>query len=129
MIVADTSLVAYLLIDGTRTRQARAVWQRDPDWRLPPLWRSEFLNVLATAVKASVLDADEAHVAWANAVSIFRGREVEPEASDVLSTAIRHGISAYDAQFVVVARGLGAKLVTADRRLRNACPDVAVAIE
>jgi hypothetical protein len=56
VIDADTNLVAYLLIDGDATPQARAAWQKDPDWILPPLWRSEFLNVLATSVRHGVLD-------------------------------------------------------------------------
>jgi predicted nucleic acid-binding protein len=128
MIVADTSVIAYLLIDGARTASAREVWKRDPDWRVPPLWRAEFLNVLATAVKSKVLRADQAQTAWLAAASLMRGREVEPSGTDVLATAIRSGISAYDAQFVVVARRLATKLVTGDRRLSRACPDVAVAM-
>ena len=44
MIVVDTNLVSYLLIEGKRTVEARQVRQRDPDCVLPPLWRGEFLN-------------------------------------------------------------------------------------
>jgi len=55
VIVSDTNLVAYLLINGDHTATARAVYQRDPDWRLPPLWRAEFLNVLTTTVRKGVL--------------------------------------------------------------------------
>jgi hypothetical protein len=31
---------------------------------VPALWRSEFLNVLATAARARVLTPDQAHDAW-----------------------------------------------------------------
>ncbi|MGZ5446412.1 MAG: hypothetical protein ACXWLY_31220 [Thermoanaerobaculia bacterium] len=55
MIVADTNLVAYLLIEGDKTAAARAVWKKDSRWMLPTLWRSEFLNVLTTAVRSRVL--------------------------------------------------------------------------
>ena len=92
MIVADTNLVAYLLIEGDQTAAARRVWERDRDWILPPLWRSEYLNVLATLVR----------------------------------TALRYGLSAYDAHFVVVAEQAGAALVTSDAAILQACPDLAV---
>jgi hypothetical protein len=45
MIVADTNLVAQLILELDLTEQAQRVYQRDPDWRLPELWRHEFLNV------------------------------------------------------------------------------------
>ena len=129
MIVADTNLVAYLMIEGDRTASARRVWERDSDWILPPLWRSEFLNVLATAVRVGVLDEEQSFHAWLDAVTIFGRREREPGGEAVLRTAIRNRISAYDAQFVVIAKELGVQLVTGDRKLQKACEKIAVTIE
>ena len=128
MIVADTNLVAYLLIEGAGTAAARAAYSRDPEWALPPLWRSEFLNVLATTARAGLLTHDEARQTWRNGVEIFGHREAEPGGEAVLSTAIDAGISAYDAQFIVLARSLEVPLVTGDKALVRACPDVAVGI-
>ena len=129
MIVADMNLVAYLLIDGTRTEAARRVRMRDADWKLPPLWRSELLNVLATSVRASVLDADEALRAWEVALDLFGMCEMEPGGARVLMAALEYGISAYDAQFAVLAERLGVTLVSGDKRLCAACPAIAVSIE
>ncbi len=129
MIVADTNLVSYLLIEGEQTDAVRRVWDKDSDWFLPPLWRSEFLNVLATAHRADVISRDQALLAWERAKALFGQREVEPLGEEVLNIAIERGVSAYDAQFVAVAENLGLDLVTADKRICKRCPHVAVSIE
>lgn len=129
MIVADTNLVAYLLIEGKQTAAARAVWEKDSDWMVPTIWRSEFLNVLTTAVRAGVLTIVEAHETWHVAITIFGESEVEPSGDDVLDRAAERNLSAYDAQFAVAALDLEAPLVTSDRRLLAACPDIAVTPE
>lgn len=129
MIVADTNLVSYLLIRGDRTPVARRVWRRDPLWVLPPLWRAEFLNVLAASIRAGVVTEEQAIAVWHSASALFEGREHEPGGEAVLRAAVRYGLSAYDAQFVVVAEDLKVRLVTGDREVLAACPDVSIAIE
>jgi predicted nucleic acid-binding protein len=129
VIVADTNLVAYLLIDGKQTAAARGVWEADPRWMLPTIWRSEFLNVLTTAVRAGVLTLEQAHETWHVAVTIFGGSEIEPSGDAVLDHAAQRKLSAYDAQFAVAANDLGVPLVTSDRRLLSACADVAMTPE
>jgi predicted nucleic acid-binding protein len=124
VIVVDTNVISYLLIEGQETAAARTVWTLDPEWRVPPLWRSEFLNVLATTVRARVLDGEQARLAWRRAVGLFGHAEVEPVGEAVLDAAVRDGVSAYDAQFLVTAELLGVHLVTADRKLARARPDV-----
>jgi predicted nucleic acid-binding protein len=126
VIVADTNLVAYLLIEGTHTASARAVWEKDSHWMLPTIWRSEFLNVLTMALRANVLTMEQAHETWRLALMIFGANEVEPSGDDVLDRATERNLSAYDAQFAVAASDLGVPLVTADRRLLAACSDLAL---
>ena len=128
MIVADTNLVSYLLIEGDFTAASRAVWQRDAEWQLPPLWRSEFLNVLTTSVRVSALTDEQATAAWDIASLLFGRSEREPEGVQVLWTAIRYGVSAYDAHFVHLAELLEVPLVTGDRKILEACGRVAVSI-
>lgn len=129
MIVADTNLVAYLLIEGTHTATAKAVWEKDPHWMLPAIWRSEFLNVLTTAARAGVLTLEQAQHTWQVALTMFERSEVDPSGSDVLAEAAQRRLSAYDAQFAVAAIDLDVPLVTSDRRLLAACSDLAVAAE
>ena len=129
MIVADTNLISYLLIDGSRTKAARRAWQRDPRWVVPTLWRSEFLNVLCLSVRAGVIAEDDAFRTWEIASERLGLAEREPAAADILRIALRDGITAYDAQFVAVAEEQGLRLVTSDRKLQRACPAVAVMVE
>jgi len=128
MIVADTNLVAYLLIQGDKSDSARQVYALDPEWRLPSLWRAEFLNVLATCVRADVLNNFQALECWFRALSLFGRTEEEPDGTDVLASAVTFRLSAYDAQFVVTAGDLGVPLVTSDRGILASCPDIAVSM-
>ncbi len=129
MIVADTNLLAYLTIKGTETDRARRVFQRDPEWVVPLLWRSEFLNVLATMIRTERLDVRRARKAWRTATNIVDDAEYEPDELDVLRLAGERNISAYDAQFVSLARLLGTRVVTNDKTLLRRCPDLTVSIE
>ena len=129
MIVADTNLIAYLLIEGERTEIARAVWVKDSRWMLPTLWRSEYLNVLTTTVRSGILKLSDAQQIWQVALATFDQSEIGPSGDDVLEAAAERNLSAYDAQFVVAADDLDVPLVTSDRRLLQACPDLAVAPE
>jgi predicted nucleic acid-binding protein len=129
MIVADTNLVFHLLIEGEKSTVARAVWSKDPDWMLPAFWSSEFLNVLTTSVRHGLLTLRDAHTMWQLALTMFDDAEIQPAGDDVLDMAAERKLSAYDAQFAVVAADLDVPLVTFDRDLLKACPGLAIAPE
>jgi hypothetical protein len=46
MIVADSSLIAYLLIPGDKSELADEVLLKDADWAVPLICRSEIRNIL-----------------------------------------------------------------------------------
>ena len=58
MIVVDTNVIAYLLIEGDRTVDAQALRLADSDWRSEPFLLVEFSNLLATQVRAKALSAE-----------------------------------------------------------------------
>jgi len=126
VIVADTNLVAYLLLDTSLTGEAEKVRERDPEWRLPPFWRDEYLNVLWRLHRSDNLAHAEAIRAWREGIELLGDCEVAVDGESVLETAMRYAITAYDAQFVSLAESLGVPVVTADRKLVRACKGVAV---
>lgn len=127
MIVADTNLIVYHVIEGDRSEAASRVRQRDADWVAPPLWRSEFRNALVQHVRHDRLSAERARGAWGIARSLVRDAEVDPLAA--LDTAFERGLSGYDAEFAALAEALGVPLVTDDRRVLTACPGLAVSLD
>ena len=127
MIVVDTNVIVALLLDGPDSALARRAWKRDRDWLVPTLWRSEFLNVLWQAVRTGNLAEDAAIQAWSHASRLLVPRERPVDGAAVLRTALRFGITAYDAHFVALASALGVVLVTNDRKsLADRCPETMV---
>jgi predicted nucleic acid-binding protein len=129
MIVVDANIIAYLFIKGERTEQARQLYTQEPDWTAPLLWQHEFLNVLATMVKQSNRTVAEALNVWQQAQTLMLDQERAIALSDALILATTHGISAYDAQYVTLAEGLNAVLVTEDKRLLQKFPGRAMTMQ
>jgi predicted nucleic acid-binding protein len=129
VIVADTNVIAYLLIPSPFTPLAERVYAQDPEWAAPRLWRSEFRNVLSLYVRRALFSLDRAVMLQEEAEDLLQDREYEVTSADVLSLATDSGCSAYDCEFVALARFLGVPLVTADRRLARAFPQYARMLE
>jgi predicted nucleic acid-binding protein len=117
VIVADTNLIAYLLVDGPFTKEARAVYEKDNDWVAPSFWRSEFRNVLVLSLRRSVMTFTEALEVMEDADLLMEGKDRDSASSRILRLAADSGCSAYDCEFVALAQDLGVPLVTSDRAL------------
>lgn len=121
MVVVDTNVVAYLLIEGDCTKKAQALLARDADWRSEAFLLIELSNVLATYVRAGSLTLGQAESLLAQAGQRVRGLINLPHVR-ALRVAQQYVVSAYDARFLAVAASLGGKLVTEDAKLRAAAP-------
>ena len=121
MVVVDTNVVAYLLIEGERTTEAQALYARDPDWRSESFLLVEFSNMLATYVRNGKLDKEAAEGLLTGAERILTGTIALPH-TRALEIALEFGVSAYDARFLAVSRSLRSRLVTEDAKLRQAAP-------
>jgi len=122
VIVVDVNVVAYFLIEGDKTASARELLHRDPDWRLPVLWRHEYLNVLATFAREGGATVAEARTIWRRGVELFGPREQNMDMESALVLATENRVSAYDAQYIALARQLRTVCVTEDRRLLRMFP-------
>lgn len=126
MIVVDANIIAYLYLDSEFTARAEALLQGDPDWAAPPLWRSEFRNILAGCMRRKALNFDDACQVQAEAQDLLAGSEHDIESHQVLKLVRDSNCSAYDCEYVALAGQLGVKLVTMDSKLLKAFPKLAV---
>src|SRR5437016_13423738 len=98
MIVVDTNIVVYALMEGPLTPLAVRLREYDPEWHVPTLWRHEFLNVLASYGRAGWADAARLVSLWRQTVKTMMHSEHSVDMEKTLELAVRHRISAYDAQ-------------------------------
>lgn len=129
MIVADTNLIAYFLIRSEFTPDARAVYQKDPEWIAPVLWRSELRNVLIQSLRHQLLSLDEILSIMNRAEGLMKDNGYQMDSSRVLRLAADSGCVAYDCEFVALALDLGVPLVTTDRALLEKFKPTAVSMK
>jgi len=127
MVVVDANIVAYLLLSGDRTDLARALIERDADWKSDAFALIEFSNILATYERRGELDSSQAERLQNDAKTALRGLVNIPHIT-ALETARRFGVSAYDARFLATAEKLRSKLVTEDAKLRSAAPQLTLSL-
>jgi predicted nucleic acid-binding protein len=67
-VVVDTNVLAALFLPSASSLDLEAQLRRDEDWRVPPLWRSEFRHVLLKHVRADLMEPDLAIELWSKAL-------------------------------------------------------------
>lgn len=129
MIVADTNIISYLLLPTDYSEKASQLYRLDPDWVAPELWRSEFRNVLALYLRQNILSLTEALALQEEAESLMADREFTLPSVAVMNLVASSSCSAYDCEFVALARQLAVKLVTQDKKLLREFPETAVSLD
>ena len=122
MLLVDTNVVAYLLIEGDHTKAAQKLHSRDSDWRSEAFLLVEFTNALASSMARKRMTLSLAEDFLAKAAALFDEKLGRVPHASVLAIAARHRVSAYDARFLALADQLGSRLITEDARLRAAAP-------
>ena len=129
MIVVDTNLLVYFYIRSEHSELAEKAFLRDPIWVAPLLWRSEFLNVLTASLRKGIVGLETAVEIAGEAELLLEGGEYSVGSLDVLRLAAQSRCSAYDCEFVALARELNIPLVTTDKQVLSDFPATAVSLE
>ena len=129
MIVADANVLAYFWLPGPFIAEAAACLKKDPEWVAPPLWRSEFRNILALYYRKGLLTIAEAKLAFQKAEKTMGSQDFPVTAEEVLDLVSQSKCTAYDCEYVALANRLGVKLVTKDAKLVKEFPHIAIDLE
>ena len=128
MIVVDTNVFIRLTVGRDAGGDAALLHRLDPEWAAPPIFTSELRNVLLGYVRRGDIDLDRAKATCDEAARVLGNRIDDVPHDRVIDTALECGLTAYDAEFVVLARTLGVPLATLDREILEGAPDVAVSV-
>jgi len=130
MIVVDSNILLYLYLpSGPHSQQAEQLLRLDSEWVAPWLWRSEFRNALTLYLRQQQLTLEGAGLIMRKAENLMREHEYEVSSVTVLTLAATSGCTAYDCEFVAVAQELKVPLVTVDKKVIKAFPNIAIALE
>lgn len=133
MMVVDVMVITYFLLrHPTFTEEVDRVFESPDAVCAPPLWKSEFRNVLLQYVRAAQSGTWESGFTVEEALRIIRDAEqlldattFDVSSTEILQLAHASGCSAYDCEYVALAQELDAALVTYDRAVLAAFPEVA----
>jgi predicted nucleic acid-binding protein len=129
VIVADNSLLVYFWLPSAFAGLAEAVKDRERIWASPILWRAEFRNVLAGYLRRKALTEVEANAAYLNVQKDLGANEYSVPTEQIIRLMLASDCTAYDCEYVALAQDLDVPLVTTDKQVLRAFPDIAVSLE
>ena len=129
MIVVDSNMLVYLYLSPERSPQMERILLRDAAWSAPLLWRSEFCNVLSFYIRKRLLTLEVAHRMMEQALQFMNAREYHVASAQVLNLVNQSVCSAYDCEFVALARDMDVPLLTADQQILGQFPETATSPE
>lgn len=127
-VVVDTNVVAYLLL-GTDTfvDEARACLSTVSDPLAPAHWEAELTNVVWMAVRSGIVPPADGLVRLGLARRLgIESVNTGTLCQGALLRSVASGIAVYDTLFVELAARAACPLVTFDKALIKAFPDIAI---
>ena len=126
MIVVDTNVMVQLVAGGDHHDTVATLLLRDAAWSAPPILTSELRNVVVGLVRRGEVTQGQATAMTDDASAVLGDRVAAVSSRQTIAVALKCGLTAHDAEFVVLARSLRVPLATLDRAILSAAPDVAV---
>jgi predicted nucleic acid-binding protein len=121
-VVVDASVAIKWFVPEELFAEARRLLAPEYELLAPDLLWAELGNVLWKKHRRGELDQRTA----AQLLGAFSRLPIEFHAAGrwteaALDLAVRHGVTVYDGLYLALAAGNGCRVVTADRRLQEAC--------
>lgn len=129
MLLIDTNVLAYLYLEGVKSKAVQELAVRDPDWQSESYLLIEFTNVLTRYLAANILPLVRVQEIFAQAAQKMDGSLHTVPHFEVLPICAEFNVTAYDARFLQLAQKLGLKLITEDKKLRTAAPGLTQSID
>jgi len=127
-VVVDTNVVAYLLL-GTEgfVAEARACFNTLSNPVAPAHWEAELSNVVWMAIRSGILPPAEGpvHLNLARRLGI-ESVNTTTLCQGALLRSVSSGVAVYDTLFVELAFRTGCPLVTFDKAVIKAFPEIAM---
>jgi predicted nucleic acid-binding protein len=129
VLLIDTNILVYFYLQGIQTLAVRELARRDHDWQSESYLLIELSNVLTSYLVAGILPLEHAQKVFVQAQQKMSGALHTVPHLEVLAICHQYKVTAYDARFLLLAQNLGCKLVTEDKKLRAAAPDLTQSID
>jgi len=125
MIVVDTNILAHFWLPSDSSELCDELYQQDPQWVAPILWRSEFRNVVTLYLRKGLIDLSEALLIMEKAELQMKNQQFQVNSVQVLHHVSQSTCSSYDCEFVSLAKNLDLELITMDKKLLREFPNLA----
>lgn len=127
-VVVDTNVIAYLLL-GTEgfVEEAKACFHAVSNPVAPAHWEAELANVVWMAVRSGILPPEEGPVrlSWARRLGV-ESVSTATLCQGALLRSVASGVAVYDTLFVELAARTACPLLTFDKVVIKAFPDIAI---
>ena len=124
MIVVDTNIITYLYLPTKYTELAETLLSKDPHWIAPILWISEFRSVLSFYIRQNIIHLDDALSIVQEAENLLADNEYQISSIAVMNLVSQSDCSAYDCEYVALAKQTNTILVTQDKKILRNFPEI-----
>ena len=116
MIVVDTMILAYMMVNSPFSADCHRLKEVQPDWCVPRYAEVELMNVIWQHLRRGDLDFEGAAARYRVGRAMAQA-VLDVDDRDVLRIAYDLDCSVHDARFVSLARESGVPLVTYNKNL------------